>query len=84
MDRIWGEERQPESFATGQILHGLALLPVPESWAALAQPNAIFDKSITAGVHDAVETGVPAFSEGIFCVLDYGLYGLLNVEQGLS
>ena len=50
----------------------------------LAQPDAVFDERIAAGIHDAVEAGVPAFGEGIFSVLGYGAHGSLYAEQGLG
>lgn len=50
----------------------------------LAQPDAVFDKRISAGAHDAVEAGVPAFGEGIFCVFGDRLHGSLQIEQSLG
>ena len=48
------------------------------------KPDTIIDERGTAGVHDTVETGVPAFGEGIFCIFCSTLHSLLHIEQSLG
>ena len=65
----------------GDQAQGIGLL---HRYGVLTQPDAVCDECIAAGVHDTVQTSVPAFCEGIFNVPGNGLHGALHVEQSLA
>ena len=48
----------------------------------LAEPDAVIEKSVTAHGHDALQTGVPGFGEGVFSVFGNRLKLSLHIEQG--
>jgi len=50
----------------------------------LAEPDAVGKQGVTARVHDAVESSVPAFSERVVGILGCGLKLALNVDEGLG